>query len=292
MSTGMKFSEYFGGEAGFSVVDEKVAQGKINLKTFKLFIVERANIEETYSQALSRLLKNTAKLVEYGTTRDAWHGIRTEIEHSISVHHNLSSKLKNEVTAPIKKYKEETKKSSKPVMTDALKVNQELRDLEAHLRKLKEKYVQTCREAERLDAQLASSQRGGKTADSELSKMKTQLKKLEQKVHQTEGDYRDQINKISDFQPKWVDKMSHILDAVQQREEERLVFMRNFFRKYVDVMQEGNAIPDDEAKKLFALLDAINPSYDTERFIHERQTGKVQYTPPTFDLTPYHSRAH
>jgi len=292
MATGMKFSEYFGGEAGFGVVDEKVAQGKINLKTFKLFIVERANIEERYAQSLTLLLKSTAKLVEYGTTREAWHGIRSEIEHSISVHHNLSSKLKNEVTTPVKKYKEEMKKSSKPVMTDAQKVNQELKDLEAHLRKLKEKYVQTCREAERLDAQLSSSQRSGKSTDSEISKMKTQLKKLELKVGRTEGDYRDQINKITDFQPKWVDKMSHILDAVQQREEERLVFMRNFFRKYVDVMQEGNAIPEDEAKKLFSLLDAINPQYDNERFIQERQTGKVQFTPPVFDLTPYHSVTH
>jgi len=287
-----RFSEYFGGEAGFAVIEEKVEQSKINLRTFKLFMFERAQIEEQYSKRLSALLKKTAKLVEYGTTREAWHAIRTEVETSIGIHQRLSVKLMNEVTVPVKKFKDDMKKTAKPVVNDTSKVKKELKELQDQLKKLKQKHIKTTREADRLDVQIGSAQRNPKTSEQQVAKLRTRLSELEQKAIQTEEDYRYQIKKITDFQPKWAEKMSRILDTIQQRETERLRFMKNFFRKYVEVMREGNAISEPEAQKLFQKLDLVEPSYDIERFIAERQTGRLQFTVPVFDLTPYHSRTH
>ncbi|KYQ92834.1 SH3 domain-containing protein [Tieghemostelium lacteum] len=276
-----RFKDNFWGPNGFEVIEKRMNEGSESTKLFNYFMKERAAIEESYSKSLSKLLKNTQALNEFGTLRDAWFAVRGECESLVRVHHELSVKLDKDIAGPFSKFKTEQKKIKKQYMNDATKLNREKKDLENNINRAKAKFDDYSKQAETTAASMESAKNSGKNA-SEIGKISQKLQKINSSQSIAEQEYKDHVNKLTAYQPQWEEKLSVTYNTLQSCEEERIDYIKVQLEKYVGALT--STVPDKTTtnNNLVAVVSKIDKHEDIACFVRENKTGSERPDPPKF----------
>ncbi|KAM9967082.1 hypothetical protein ACTFIR_007319 [Dictyostelium discoideum] len=275
-----QFKDNFWGPNGFETIEKRMNQGTESTRLFLLFLKERAAIEENYSKSLQKLLKSTSQLIEYGTLRDAWYGVRGEAESLVRVHHELGQKIEKDIVAPFSKFKSEQKKVKKNFLYDAYKLNKERKDMESSITKTRAKYDDYSKQAETIAITMETA-KNTKTA-AEVGKIQSKLQKIQRDASSAEQDYRDSVNKLSMYQPTWEDKVSSNYHTLQLTEEERIDYIKVQLEKYVGAIK--STVPDTETtnRNLVNVITQIDKLEDIHCFVRESRTGTEKPPPPQF----------
>eukprot|EP01132_Coremiostelium_polycephalum_P004026 gene4026-5037_t len=268
----------FDGTNGFDAIEKRLNQGTECSRLFLYFLKERAAIEENYAKSMTKLLKNTGMMVEFGTLRDAWLAIRGESEALVRSHHELSIKLDKDIAGPFKKFKSEQKKVKKQFLGDAYNLNRERRLMDEKVTKSKTKYDDFSKQTEQIAASLENAKSSGKPAN-EIGKIQTRLQKLQKDQSVSEQEYRDAVNRLAAYQPNWEDKTTAAYHSLQMTEEERIDYTKVQMEKYVSAIQ--SIVPDND-KSLVAVVARIDKYEDISCFVREHRTSSDKPQIPVF----------
>jgi len=276
-----RFDEHFWGQNGPDVIEKRLIQGNESTKYFGYFLEERANIEEIYSRSITKLLKSTSNLVEFGTTRDCWLSIRGEMENLARLHHDLSNSLHKDMGIPMNKFKDEQAKLRRQYLSDASKLNKERKLLEYNIQKLRERYEEYARKAEAAQQKVEQAKQQNKNP-SDVAKLSQGAQKLAKEELLFEQEYKEAITKLAAFQPTWEEKIAAIYLLLQQQEEERIEYTKTTLQKYVQALEVSAPYYVDSCKRLTEVTKRIDKNEDIMCFIRENQTGSDKPSVPSF----------
>jgi hypothetical protein len=283
-----RFDQHFWSQNGPDVIEKRLNQGSESTKYFSYFLEERANIEEIYSRSISKLLKTTANLVEFGTTRDCWLSVRGEMENLAKIHHDLSVSLHKDMGIPLNKFKEEQSKTRRQYLADAWKLNKERKLLEYNIQKLREKYEDYAKKAEQAHQKAEQGKHMSKSQN-DIAKLTASAQKLAKDEMMFEHEYKEAITKLAAFQPTWEEKIASIYMLLQQQEEERIDYTKGVLLKYVQALEVNSPYYVECCKRLAEVTKRIDKNEDIMCFIKESQTGADKPSVPSF--IPYKGSA-
>ncbi|EGG24432.1 SH3 domain-containing protein [Cavenderia fasciculata] len=272
------FKDNFWGPQGFDILEKRINQGRDSNNLFVYFLKERAAIEESYAKSLSKLLKHTSSVVEFGTLRETWLAMRGEIENLVRVHQELSDKIEKDIYIPFRKFKSETKKIRRDMCHEAYKINRERRDLDKTISNSRSKYEDYTKQAEKHQSELNS---GSKSAN-EQSRLQSRCNKYTKEAASQEAEYKDCVNKWSTYQHSWEEKTQSVYNQLQATEEERVDTIKVHMDRYVQALSTSVIDSSTANKNLANLVDKIDKYEDINMFIAECKTGTEPPRAPSF----------
>jgi len=279
-----RFDEHFWGPAGPDVIEKRLNQGSESNRLFCYFLEEFAVVEEVYARGLSKLLKSTAPLVEFGTLRDCWLAIRGEVENLAKIHHDLGNALRKDMGTPLNKFKDDQGKTRRQHLADAWKLNKERKNLESNVTRLRERYEEYAKKAEAAQQKVEQAKSANKP-QSEISKLTTSAQKYAKEEMLFEHEYKESILKLTAFQPTWEEKTAGIYQQLQQQEEERIEYTKAILEKYVQALEVNAPYQVDACKRMKEKTKLIDKNEDISCFIRENQTGTEK--PAVTSFVPY-----
>ncbi|XP_071512650.1 protein kinase C and casein kinase substrate in neurons protein 1 isoform X8 [Panulirus ornatus] len=212
-------------------------------------VSERAEIEKIYAKNLKEWAKKWNNIIEkgpeYGTTEAAWKGVLMEAEQRCDLHMRVKENLINDVHSNVKQWQRDNFHKS---MMGQLKEKKDIEDMfkkaQKPWAKLLEKvnksradYHNACK-SER-SAQNQERNAGG---DSSLSpdqehrknnivimvkKLQDRVSKAKEEVSRGRDKYEICLKEISDFNPKYIEDMTHVFEKAQEAESKRLIFCKD-----------------------------------------------------------------
>nr|XP_053636629.1 protein kinase C and casein kinase substrate in neurons protein 2-like isoform X2 [Cherax quadricarinatus] len=206
-------------------------------------VSERAEIEKMYAKSLKEWAKKWNNIIEkgpeYGTTEAAWKGVLMEAEQRCDLHMRVKENLINEVHSNVKQWQRDNYHKS---MMGQLKEKKDIEDMfkkaQKPWSKLFEKvnksradYHNACK-SER-SAQNQERNAGG---DSSLSpdqrlqlvkKLQDRVSKAKEEVSRGREKYDVCLNEISEYNPKYIEEMTHVFEKAQEAESKRLIFFKD-----------------------------------------------------------------
>ncbi|XP_045119514.1 protein kinase C and casein kinase substrate in neurons protein 2-like isoform X3 [Portunus trituberculatus] len=206
-------------------------------------VSERAEIEKMYAKSLKEWAKKWNNIIEkgpeYGTTEAAWKGVLMEAEHRYELHTHVKENLMNEVHSNIKQWQRDNYHKS---MMGQLKEKKDIEDLfkkaQKPWAKLFEK-VNKCRadyHSACKNERSAQNQERNAGGDSSLSpdqrfqlmkKLTDRVSKAKEEVARGKEKYDASLREISDFNPKYIEDMTHVFEKAQESESKRLIFFKD-----------------------------------------------------------------
>ncbi|XP_050735276.1 protein kinase C and casein kinase substrate in neurons protein 2-like isoform X3 [Eriocheir sinensis] len=206
-------------------------------------VAERAEIEKMYAKSLKEWAKKWNNIIEkgpeYGTTEAAWKGVLMEAEHRYELHTHVKENLMNEVHGNIKHWQRDNYHKS---MMGQLKEKKDIEDLFKKAQKPWAKQfekVNKCR-ADYHNAckneRSAQNQERNAGGDSSLSpdqhnnmkmkKLTDRVSKAKEEVARGKEKYEAALREISDYNPKYIEDMTHVFEKAQESESKRLMFFK------------------------------------------------------------------
>ncbi|KAG0729972.1 Protein kinase C and casein kinase substrate in neurons protein 2 [Chionoecetes opilio] len=202
-------------------------------------VSERAEIEKMYAKSLKEWAKKWNNIIEkgpeYGTTEAAWKGVLMEAEHRYELHTHVKENLMNEVHSNIKQWQRDSYHKS---LMGQLKEKKDIEDLfkkaQKPWAKLFEK-VNKCRadyHGACKNERSAQNQERNAGGDSSLSpdqmkKLTDRVSKAKEEVGRGKEKYEASLREISDYNPKYIEDMTHVFEKSQESESKRLIFFKD-----------------------------------------------------------------
>nr|XP_053636632.1 protein kinase C and casein kinase substrate in neurons protein 2-like isoform X5 [Cherax quadricarinatus] len=207
-------------------------------------VSERAEIEKMYAKSLKEWAKKWNNIIEkgpeYGTTEAAWKGVLMEAEQRCDLHMRVKENLINEVHSNVKQWQRDNYHKS---MMGQLKEKKDIEDMfkkaQKPWSKLFEKvnksradYHNACK-SER-SAQNQERNAGGDSSLSpdqhnnmKVKKLQDRVSKAKEEVSRGREKYDVCLNEISEYNPKYIEEMTHVFEKAQEAESKRLIFFKD-----------------------------------------------------------------
>ncbi|XP_069187914.1 protein kinase C and casein kinase substrate in neurons protein 1 isoform X3 [Procambarus clarkii] len=207
-------------------------------------VSERAEIEKMYAKSLKEWAKKWNNIIEkgpeYGTTEAAWKGVLMEAEQRCDLHMRVKENLINEVHSNVKQWQRDNYHKS---MMGQLKEKKDIEDMfkkaQKPWSKLFEKvnksrtdYHNACK-SER-SAQNQERNAGGDSSLSpdqhnnmKVKKLQDRVSKAKEEVSRGREKYDVVLHEISEYNPKYIEEMTHVFEKAQEAESKRLIFFKD-----------------------------------------------------------------
>lgn len=201
-------------------------------------VSERAEIEKMYAKSLKEWAKKWNNIIEkgpeYGTTEAAWKGVLMEAEHRYELHTHVKENLMNEVHSNIKQWQRDNYHKS---MMGQLKEKKDIEDLfkkaQKPWAKLFEKinkcrgdYHSACKNERSAQNQERNAGGDSSLSPDQMKKLTDRVSKAKEEVGRGKEKYDAALREISDYNPKYIEDMTHVFEKAQESESKRLIFFK------------------------------------------------------------------
>lgn len=202
-------------------------------------VAERAEIEKMYAKSLKEWAKKWNNIIEkgpeYGTTEAAWKGVLMEAEHRYELHTHVKENLMNEVHSNIKQWQRDNYHKS---MMGQLKEKKDIEDLfkkaQKPWAKLFEKvnkcradYHSACKNERSAQNQERNAGGDSSLSPDQMKKLTDRVSKAKEEVARGKEKYDASLREISDYNPKYIEDMTHVFEKAQESESKRLIFFKD-----------------------------------------------------------------
>ncbi|XP_071512649.1 protein kinase C and casein kinase substrate in neurons protein 1 isoform X7 [Panulirus ornatus] len=217
-------------------------------------VSERAEIEKIYAKNLKEWAKKWNNIIEkgpeYGTTEAAWKGVLMEAEQRCDLHMRVKENLINDVHSNVKQWQRDNfhksmmgqlkekkdiedmfKKAQKPWAKLLEKVNKSRADY--HNACKSERSAQNQERNAGGDSSLSPDQEHRKNnivimqSSMKVKKLQDRVSKAKEEVSRGRDKYEICLKEISDFNPKYIEDMTHVFEKAQEAESKRLIFCKD-----------------------------------------------------------------
>lgn len=273
-----KISGNFWADGGLAIVEEHLKKGSKAIDMLSSYLSERAKIEEEYAKSLQKLLKKSESIVDVGSLDKIWQKARSEMENECNLRNALAQELKVNGKA-VTDVAAELKKTRKKHLSDAQNQKKEYDSLQSNINKSQTKYNKSCAEAEKADQEVKTSE--GKN----LPKAQQKQQKAQQEKSKSEQEYNMAVQKLTQFQPSWEEKMVAAYDALQDVEIRRMDAVKSGWEQFEKALRSLNGYVEQFSKSLNSLVSSANPRQDLNDWISANKSGTAPPPLPVFQ--PY-----
>ncbi|KAK4290583.1 hypothetical protein Pmani_026086 [Petrolisthes manimaculis] len=222
----------------FKRTTKRVEDGNRLCDDLMKLVSERAEIEKMYAKSLKEWAKKWNNIIEkgpeYGTTEAAWKGVLMEAEQRYELHTHVKENLINEVHSNIKQWQRENYHKS---MMGQLKEKKDIEDMfkkaQKPWAKLFEKvnksradYHNACKSERSAQNQERNAGGDSSLSPDQVKKLQDRVSKAKEEVSRGREKYEQSLREISDYNPKYMEDMSHVFDKAQESESKRLQFFK------------------------------------------------------------------
>ncbi|KAI9092138.1 hypothetical protein DFS34DRAFT_596757 [Phlyctochytrium arcticum] len=260
------FREHFWGtgDGGIEVLLGKLRTSVQDTEAIVEIFQARAQVEEEYGKALESFTQRYRPHISKISTPSVSRTIEKLVNLTSTIsraHSQYASKIQDDVVVPFSDFLDETQRSMrKQCESDFEKANKALEKETAQVTKTAREYV-------------ARSKDVWKAHDSVGKHEKTD--KLRAEADKAEAEYRGSLTRLDKAQDAWEDKMSHIQDAVQTSELDRIhlyrVVLTRTTETQIAILSQFTTKVMDAMRK--AAVEGLDPISDCNQFIEEYGTG-------------------
>ncbi|XP_050735277.1 protein kinase C and casein kinase substrate in neurons protein 2-like isoform X4 [Eriocheir sinensis] len=201
-------------------------------------VAERAEIEKMYAKSLKEWAKKWNNIIEkgpeYGTTEAAWKGVLMEAEHRYELHTHVKENLMNEVHGNIKHWQRDNYHKS---MMGQLKEKKDIEDLFKKaqkpwakqfekVNKCRADYHNACKNERSAQNQERNAGGDSSLSPDQMKKLTDRVSKAKEEVARGKEKYEAALREISDYNPKYIEDMTHVFEKAQESESKRLMFFK------------------------------------------------------------------
>ncbi|XP_071512651.1 protein kinase C and casein kinase substrate in neurons protein 1 isoform X9 [Panulirus ornatus] len=202
-------------------------------------VSERAEIEKIYAKNLKEWAKKWNNIIEkgpeYGTTEAAWKGVLMEAEQRCDLHMRVKENLINDVHSNVKQWQRDNFHKS---MMGQLKEKKDIEDMfkkaQKPWAKLLEKvnksradYHNACKSERSAQNQERNAGGDSSLSPDQVKKLQDRVSKAKEEVSRGRDKYEICLKEISDFNPKYIEDMTHVFEKAQEAESKRLIFCKD-----------------------------------------------------------------
>lgn len=202
-------------------------------------VSERAEIEKMYAKSLKEWAKKWNNIIEkgpeYGTTEAAWKGVLMEAEQRCDLHMRVRENLINEVHSNVKQWQRDSYHKS---MMGQLKEKKDIEDMFKKaqkpwskilekVNKSKADYHNACKNERSAQNQERNAGGDSSLSPDQVKKLRDRVSKASEEVSRGREKYEAGIRDISDYNPKYIEEMTHVFEKAQEAESKRLFFFKD-----------------------------------------------------------------
>ncbi|XP_042205653.1 protein kinase C and casein kinase substrate in neurons protein 1-like isoform X5 [Homarus americanus] len=238
----------------FKRTTKRIEDGNRLCDDLMKLVSERAEIEKMYAKSLKEWAKKWNNIIEkgpeYGTTEAAWKGVLMESEQRCDLHMRVKENLINDVHSNVKLWQREKyhksmmgqlkekkdiedmfKKAQKPWAKLFEKVNKSRADY--HNACKNERSAQNQERNAGGDSSISPDQEQKKNSiivlhnNMKVKKLQDRVSKAKEEVSRGREKYEICLREISDYNPKYLEEMTHVFDKAQEAESKRLIFFKD-----------------------------------------------------------------
>lgn len=241
-----RFENSFWEQKGYEELRKVCRQGNDFSREVSSIFNERAKIEQTYAESLTKLAAKAQKTSKdaLGTLKSSWESALLEMENEAEIHKTLGNQLHDEVSKQVKTFVETQSKARKTVESLVDKAYKNFSDKLNDALKAKRAAHTKTREAENMFEQVEEARNGksGKVmSEKEISKMDVKCRKMMDTSLKSDREYRDLYEKTEKARLEWEAAMLKFCQTCERLEEERITHLREMFSLYSNML--AAAIP-------------------------------------------------
>lgn len=236
-----KFEDSFWEQKGYEELRKLCRQGNEFCREVSAIFNERAKIEQTYAENLTKLAAKAQKTSKdaLGTLKSSWENTIFEMESEADIHRTLGIQLHDEVSKQVKAFVETQTKTRKMVEAQVDKAYKSFSDKMNDALKAKRTSYTKAKEAEVMFEQVeeAKAGKGGKVlSEKEISKMDVKCKKMTDNSFKADKEYRELYEKTEKARLEWEAAMLKFCQTCEKLEEERLTHLREMCSLYSNML--------------------------------------------------------
>ncbi|XP_073236853.1 nostrin-like isoform X1 [Porites lutea] len=270
-----RFEDAFWEQKGYEELRKLCRQGNEFCREVSSIFNERAKIEQTYAESLSRLAAKAQKTSKdaLGTLKSSWESVIIEMQNESEIHRTLGTQLHDEVSKQVKTFVETQVKTRKAVEALVDKAYKSFSDKLNDALKAKRTAYTKAKEAEAMFEQVeeARAGKGGKVlSEKEISKMDVKCKKMTESSFKADKEYRDLYEKTEKARLEWEASMLKCCQTCEKLEEERITHLREMCSLYSNMLAAVIPQLQQNYENVSAEVWKINPSEDVVKAANTR----------------------
>ncbi|XP_068208945.1 protein kinase C and casein kinase substrate in neurons protein 1 isoform X3 [Palaemon carinicauda] len=218
---------------------KRIEDGNRLCEDLMKLVSERAEIEKMYAKSLKDWAKKWNNTIEkgpeYGTTEAAWKGVLMEAEQRCDLHMRVRENLINEVHSNVKQWQRDNYHKS---MMGQLKEKKDIEDMfkkaQKPWAKLLEKvnkqradYHNACKNERSAQNQERNAGGDSSLSPDQVKKLRDRVSKASEEVSRGREKYDAALRDISEYNPKYIEEMTHVFEKAQEAESKRLMFFKD-----------------------------------------------------------------
>ncbi|XP_066987697.1 protein kinase C and casein kinase substrate in neurons protein 1 isoform X8 [Macrobrachium rosenbergii] len=218
---------------------KRIEDGNRLCEDLMKLVSERAEIEKMYAKSLKDWAKKWNNTIEkgpeYGTTEAAWKGVLMEAEQRCDLHMRVRENLINEVHSNVKQWQRDSYHKS---MMGQLKEKKDIEDmfkkaqkpwakLLEKVNKQKADYHNACKNEKSAQNQERNAGGDSSLSPDQVKKLRDRVSKASEEVSRGREKYDAALRDISDYNPKYIEEMTHVFEKAQEAESKRLMFFKD-----------------------------------------------------------------
>ncbi|KAG7155510.1 kinase C and casein kinase substrate in neurons protein 2-like [Homarus americanus] len=218
----------------FKRTTKRIEDGNRLCDDLMKLVSERAEIEKMYAKSLKEWAKKWNNIIEkgpeYGTTEAAWKGVLMESEQRCDLHMRVKENLINDVHSNVKLWQREKyhKLKEKKDIEDMFKKAQKpWAKLFEKVNKSRADYHNACKNERSAQNQERNAGGDSSISPDQVKKLQDRVSKAKEEVSRGREKYEICLREISDYNPKYLEEMTHVFDKAQEAESKRLIFFKD-----------------------------------------------------------------
>eukprot|EP01097_Dermamoeba_algensis_P003088 TRINITY_DN2245_c0_g1_i1.p1 TRINITY_DN2245_c0_g1~~TRINITY_DN2245_c0_g1_i1.p1 ORF type:complete len:507 (-),score=103.96 TRINITY_DN2245_c0_g1_i1:67-1587(-) len=284
MTSRLKYAKHLLGVDGLQLLYKTSDEAVKSIVEMGNMMKKLMTIEQEYAKAVDKLLKTQKKDKENGTLKFAWECMLTELDNYAKQRNTFASIALNEIQNSLNNLVKEKERERKRLMTEGMKITKELHDSQVALAKAKQNYIKLHKEMEREQQAYNQSKNDPKMKPSNLQKIQQKVQQLQDRVSQSEMDYKVAVANANSQQTKFFENdQPKLLDEFQNFEEERVNLLKLNFTRFAQSQSDFPSAIQLSLSSLNNSINAIDVTADTDTFLDKHKNGVTPPAPINFE---------
>uniref|UniRef100_A0AAR2J1W2 Proline-serine-threonine phosphatase interacting protein 1b n=1 Tax=Pygocentrus nattereri TaxID=42514 RepID=A0AAR2J1W2_PYGNA len=237
-----------------------------------VFCICRAVAEEKFGKELVAIARRAGGQTEISTLRASIDRLKAEMEHTGSLHVQLSGMIKEEVQK-IEAFREHQREQRKKFEEIIEKVQKPIEALYKRTMESKRSYEQRCKEADEAEQAVEKKSSPASTPLRPTEKVLNRARLCREAARLAEKQYMWHVDKLENTRQDWESTYRSTCEVFQQQESDRIGILRCVLWDHCNQLSM-QCVKDDECyEEVRKILEECDIAMDNNHFIQTRRTG-------------------
>ncbi|XP_017577070.1 proline-serine-threonine phosphatase-interacting protein 1b isoform X2 [Pygocentrus nattereri] len=275
--TALQFRDAFWGadfsdRSGYEAVLQRLQDGRRMCKDVEELLRMRAVAEEKFGKELVAIARRAGGQTEISTLRASIDRLKAEMEHTGSLHVQLSGMIKEEVQK-IEAFREHQREQRKKFEEIIEKVQKPIEALYKRTMESKRSYEQRCKEADEAEQAVEKKSSPASTPLRPTEKVLNRARLCREAARLAEKQYMWHVDKLENTRQDWESTYRSTCEVFQQQESDRIGILRCVLWDHCNQLSM-QCVKDDECyEEVRKILEECDIAMDNNHFIQTRRTG-------------------